>query len=139
MGHRSQRQQVAQSQGMASSQAQIEVTTGRFYTGPIPEPQTLAEYERINPGLADRIIKMAEKEQGHRHKVENRRSWGQILLTLLAQFFGFIISVLAISYGAFLIYHDKPVGGLASLISGVVLLVGAFIFRRSRAIPQARQ
>lgn len=118
---------------------QTQVQVERFYTGPIPEPQALAAYENINPGLATRIVTMAEKEQGHRHKIENRRNWAQILTTLLGQVFGFIISTLAIGLGGFLLYYDKPVGGFVSLVSGVVMLAGAFIYRRNRATPQATQ
>lgn len=33
---------------------------GVFHQGPLPPPQLLAEYERAHPGLADRIVRMAE-------------------------------------------------------------------------------
>src|SRR5207302_6355051 len=102
---------------MAPPQTQVQVTAGHFYTGPIPEPQALAAYEQINVGLANRIVTMAEKEQGHRHKIENRRNWAQILITFLGQVFGFVISVMTIGLGGFLLYHDKAVGGFISLVS----------------------
>lgn len=37
------------------------VIRGEMYSGPIPPPEALARYEEIQPGAADRIIKMAEK------------------------------------------------------------------------------
>jgi uncharacterized membrane protein len=80
---------------------------------------------------------LAEKEQGHRHRIENRRNWAQIAITLLGQLFGFVIAVLTIGIGGFLLYKDKQVAGFVSLVSGVVMLVGAFIYRRNRATPQA--
>lgn len=33
------------------------------YSGPIPPPQALREFEEVCPGLADRIVRMAEKTQ----------------------------------------------------------------------------
>jgi uncharacterized membrane protein len=142
-GFRSQREQVskaqmAKQQFQPATQTQVQVAQ-RFYTGPIPEPEALAEYERINSGLANRIVTMAEKEQGHRHRIENRRNWAQISITLLGQILGFLISVLTIGIGGLLLYNDKQLGGFVSLVSGVVMLAGAFIYRRTRATPQATQ
>lgn len=45
------------------------VTTTSF-SGPLPHPDLLAGYEISVPGAADRIIKMAEEEQSHRHLIE---------------------------------------------------------------------
>jgi uncharacterized membrane protein len=40
------------------------------FSGPLPPPAILREYDEISPGAADRIIAMAEKEQSHRHSWE---------------------------------------------------------------------
>ncbi|MDE0291964.1 MAG: DUF2335 domain-containing protein [Candidatus Dadabacteria bacterium] len=37
-----------------------------FFSGPLPPPQFLKEYEEILPGSADRIVALAENEQGIR-------------------------------------------------------------------------
>jgi hypothetical protein len=36
------------------------------YHGPIPPPALFRQFEEILPGVADRILRMAEKEQDHR-------------------------------------------------------------------------
>jgi uncharacterized membrane protein len=46
-----------------------------FYQGIIPKPEDLAEYEKISPGFADRIIKMTETEIIHRRGLEKRITW----------------------------------------------------------------
>ena len=38
------------------------VMRSEMYSGPIPPPEALARYEEIQPGAADRILKMAEKQ-----------------------------------------------------------------------------
>ena len=42
------------------------------FSGPLPPPDLLGQYDAILPGLADRIVKMAEKQESHRHELENR-------------------------------------------------------------------
>ena len=50
----------------------------QFYTGPLPDPKSLREYDQFMPGLAERIIKMAELEQACKIKAieqdQNRNS-----------------------------------------------------------------
>jgi uncharacterized membrane protein len=38
--------------------------------GPLPAPDLLAKYEEIQPGLVNRIVKMAEDESEHRRWME---------------------------------------------------------------------
>jgi len=40
------------------------------FHGPIPHPDILERYEHIVPGSADRLIRMAEEESSHRHRLE---------------------------------------------------------------------
>ncbi len=37
------------------------------FSGPLPHPQILAQYNQAVPNAADRIIKMAESQSNHRH------------------------------------------------------------------------
>lgn len=43
-----------------------------MHHGPLPDPQTLADYEALFPGTANRIFSMAEADQ--RHRIESERS-----------------------------------------------------------------
>jgi len=43
-----------------------------IHSGPLPPPQDFAEYEQTLPGVADRILSMAEKQAGHRQALENK-------------------------------------------------------------------
>lgn len=44
------------------------------YSGPIPPPDIIKDYENILPGSADRIISMAEKQADHRRDIEKNSS-----------------------------------------------------------------
>ena len=52
--------------------------TETFYTGPLPPPELLASYEKVHPGLADRLVKMVEEELKHRHEHESRALTAEI-------------------------------------------------------------
>ena len=58
----------------------------RIYSGPLPPPQMLKEYEGICPGAADRIISLAEKRTGL-HGTGQRY---EFICTIVGQTFGFI-------------------------------------------------
>lgn len=113
----------------AQQQQQVQIH-GRFYTGPIPQAGELQSYENISSGMADRIVAMAEKEQIHRHGEERSYNTRESRLKSLGMIMGFILAALAMIIGWNLLAHDKDAGGFTSLISGIVLLVGAFIFKR---------
>lgn len=45
----------------------------KTHSGPIPDPGTLAEYDALLPGAAERILRMAEKQQVSRIDNEQRQ------------------------------------------------------------------
>jgi uncharacterized membrane protein len=111
--------------------ARITVATEHF--GPLPPPDMLAEYEQFVPGLAERIIRMAEiplemgrDQMDHRHELENRvirsdirRSWAGLAIAT-------VLSLLVLGGGIFLSYEGKEIAGLGSVIVGVAALAAVF-------------
>ena len=55
-----------------------------FFEGPLPPPDTLAQYEKILPGIADRIVKMAESEQQARHAAISQDAQNKAALVNIA-------------------------------------------------------
>lgn len=88
----------------------IMVIRSETYSGPIPPPRALAEYEQIQPGAADRILKMAEKQQDHRMSLEKQAVLGQLQQSKRGQLFGFIIVfvcvAVAICFASFFQMYD---------------------------------
>lgn len=61
-------------QGSASQPVSItnaKITT-RQYSGPLPPPEILEDYERLLPGATARVFQHMEKEQDHRHAMDSR-------------------------------------------------------------------
>ncbi len=86
----------------------------------------LDDYNAVLPGLAERIVTMAEKEQGHYHVMDRvymgLRFFGQIAALALA--------LAGIFIGADLIRDGHDVEGLATVIAALAPIVGAFLYRQ---------
>ncbi len=102
------------------------------FSGPLPPPEILAGYDKILPGAAERILKMAETQSSHRQEMEKKIIGSEIFQANCGMIFAFIIVLIAIIIGAVLIYLDRPVGGLISLIAAVGIIVGSFILGRKQ-------
>ncbi len=97
------------------------------WSGPLPPPAALEQFERSSPGAADRILSMAEKEEEHRHEQErgmlksdtSARSRGQVMAFLLA-----LITILG---GIWLISDGKGIEGLIAVLTPLAGLVGLFL------------
>lgn len=107
-------------------------------TRPIPSAKILEQYNCILPSAADRIISMAEREQEHGHKMQEKLVDSQILdrkqertEKRLGQIFGLTIGVVAILAGSATVILKSSIagevaGGLIGL-SGVSGLVSVFV------------
>lgn len=123
-----------------------EVTVQRsFYQGPIPPPEALEKYEKISPGFANRIVKMAEVEQEHRHKIEKeiieaqkKDSQCEYQEARVGQFCGFIIGVIAIVGGVYTSVNGAPFAGGVIGFSGVGGLVATFVYGR-KSVPNLKE
>lgn len=95
-----------------------------MYSGPIPPPQTLHEYNQIDPTFAERIMKMAETQACHRQNMEKTMIGSSSRDSVLGIVSGFIIGMTSIISSYFLGVNGQPllsgiigVGGLSGLVS----------------------
>lgn len=51
---------------------QVQVSHQKLHQGPLPAPEDLKHYDDLLPGAAERIFRMAEIEQQHRHEQESK-------------------------------------------------------------------
>jgi uncharacterized membrane protein len=109
------------------------------FSGPLPPPEALAEYEQISPGFADRIITMAEKEQVHRHQQEDERWPVQKKLLSRGQVFAFILSLSIVVGGIWLLMKDKQIAGFVTLMGAIGVVAGPFIYQLRAKRKQAAQ
>ncbi len=87
-----------------------------YYSGPLPPPAMMREYEAILPGSADRILSLAERQQKQRALYENR-----------GMLFGFLAVLVLMGLSAFLASLGLASASVAVIIGGIVSGAGAFI------------
>ena len=110
---------------------------GVQYSGPIPPPAMLEQYNHIVPGAAERILKMAEEQSAHRRSLEKKAIDTDSRNSTIG-----IVSALFITLSAFaVVAYAITVGQkeIAQIIGGTVIvsLAGAFIYgTRSRRLER---
>lgn len=99
----------------------------KLHSGPLPDADTLIKYDSVIPSGADRIMKMAEKQQNHRISIESSVISSQSFQSRLGQIFGLIIGLAGIGCGTYLASIGQDVVG--GIIAGgtVVSLVSVFV------------
>lgn len=109
-------------------------------SGPIPPPQILKGYGDVDPTFPQRILKMAEDEQSHRHDMERQTLDVQKddlkrdrMEARLGQVFALIIGLAAIIGGAVASIMGAQWTGSIIGGGGVIGLVAVFIKGRQYA------
>ncbi len=122
--------------------SQRSIQTTSTTQGPIPSGAELQRYESVMPGAADRIFKMAETNQTHRHAIEAKVVDGNVTSQARGQLFAFILSLVIVAAGGVLLYLGKTSTGLWLILGDVsviatVFIGGKLIQRKERAERRA--
>ena len=101
------------------------------FSGPIPQPEVLRDYEHVLPGLAERIVRWTEDEASHRRAVERslvQLSWGGLWSALLLAF-------TTILGGMLLAWYGRNVVGMTGVMGALAGLVIVFLAGQRRPVP----
>ena len=116
------------------------------FSGPLPPPAILKQYNEAVAGAADRILAMAEREGEHRRAIEllALEHNAKILRhtardILIGQVFAFIISLGFLTIAAYAIDLGNPLAGTILSTIGIGGIVSAFIFGRSGPTKSDKQ
>lgn len=106
----------------------------------------LKQYEAMLPGLANRIIAMAEQEAAHRRKIEEDIVKAQLkdaekyrVAEIVGQVCGLIIGITAIGGATYSAVHGAQWTGGFIGTAGVTGLVTAFILGRTLQMRQRKE
>lgn len=108
--------------------AQLISKVSMQYSGPLPMALEFGKYEEITPGAGDRILGMAERQSQHRQELEKHAVLSQFRLAGKGQWFGFVLGLVGLIGGFYLISIDKDATGIASLVGTVSAFAGAYIY-----------
>lgn len=117
-------------ESLQKRQAGVVQLQAASFSGPLPLPSLLAQYNEIIPNGAERIMVMAERQSAHRERLEARVVEGNVANQTRGSYFAFVIALVALLGGFSLIYEGKSGEGLAAIISSVSGLVGVFVYAK---------
>lgn len=106
--------------------------TYEYHKGPLPPAETLAKYNDVIPGAAERIITMAEQQVIHRHILEKKVIDSDINNSRLGLHYGLIIGLVAILGGILCVVLGNEIGGGIIGGTGVTGLVSVFVYGSSQ-------
>ncbi|MFN6133841.1 MAG: DUF2335 domain-containing protein [Synechococcaceae cyanobacterium] len=110
------------------NQGPLAVEASYSFMGPIPPPGILAGYNNVIPNGADRVIKMAEQEQAHRHNIETTIVGKESFEKRVGLVFAFILALSVLGVSSYLlIFTEKSRYGLTVFIIELGGLVWAFL------------
>jgi uncharacterized membrane protein len=102
-----------------------------FFAGPIPPPEILARYNDVVPNGAERILAMAERQSSHRESIETRIVDGNLKIQAQGNTRAFILALVIISGGIYLMATGQSGWGFAAIISSIASLVSVFAIAKS--------
>lgn len=99
-----------------------------MYSGPLPPPSDLAQYDAIVPGMAERLLTKFEQQGAHRMSLEThvihsdatRANWG------LAAAFVFGLALLGAS--VYLIVNGYEMAGIVAIVTEFLTYGGLFLY-----------
>ncbi|AOZ99605.1 DUF2335 domain-containing protein [Flavobacterium commune] len=103
------------------------IVSFKHHSGPLPDPETLTQYNQIITDGANRIMLMAEKQQNHRIELEKQAVTSQLSQSKKGQIFGFIITLLIVGCGTYLAVNGHEKTGIVLIGTTLVALAGIFV------------
>lgn len=101
------------------------------FSGPFPHPALLAKYYEVIPNGAERIMAMAERQSTHRENLETLVVAGNVKAQARGTMYAFIICVIALVAGFYLVHEGRNVAGFASIVGAMGGVLGTFIYSRN--------
>ncbi len=122
----------------------VDATTRRVtvssvaYSGPIPPPSMLREYEDVCPGSAKLLIENFDRQSKHRQSLESRHQWHSQARSWGGLASGTLLGIGSLLLAAFMSYNGQSLVSAATFISAVAALCGTFYYGRRSQLQDAR-
>lgn len=112
-----------------------------MFIGPLPSPECLRAYGEVIPNLPETLINNFQTESAHRRacekkeiELEERYLEHTIWAGKAGMVMAFVLSLLLIVGGFFLIYIGKDVIGVIAALVGIIPALGKYFMPRSKPL-----
>lgn len=109
------------------------------FSGPLPPPEMLKQYNDAFDGCAERIVAMAERQSDHRQSLETTVIRGNTRNETLGLIAASFLGITAIICGYLLVDHGKDAQGFSLILGTIGTLAGIFIWGRHRQEKERKQ
>lgn len=102
-----------------------------YYSGPLPPPEMMRDYEEILPGSADRILSSAERRQRDLARYE-----------LLGLILAFLVAMALIALSAYAISLGSLAASIGVIVASIASVAGTFVYSnrsRRQALRERRE
>lgn len=99
-----------------------------FYSGPLPSPRVLREFDEVVPGSARRLIDRFEKQSDHRMAMEEKNLDASIDRANRGLVAGLIVVVLALATALILGLNGQEVAAAAIGGGSLATVAGVFVY-----------
>lgn len=117
-------------ESISKRRARVVQTVSTNYIGPLPPPDMLEHYGRIQPDLVERILRMTEDEARHRRDLELRLITDMATEKRRGQWLGVGIALAALGVAAFALWQGHEWAAAVIGTTTVVGLAGVFVLER---------
>lgn len=119
-------------QNQQSRKGNVSVSQTSIYSGKLPSPEMMQQYNIVDPNFANRILTMSEEEQRHIHKIENK----QLTVSVTMAIFGIVAGLISLGTLCYLLYLaiEKQNTEISLGITGIMATVIAiFVINRKKS------
>ncbi len=117
-------------------QALLQITHQQHFSGPMPPPHLLAEYEKLVPGISKELFTGVQEDSKHIRTMESGALSAKRIESVLGQVFGFLIGLFAIGCGTYAAVNEAQLAGGFIGGGGVAALVAVFVLGKKPTPPQ---
>jgi uncharacterized membrane protein len=100
------------------------------YSGQLPHPKHLREFNELIPNGAERIMALTEQQTAHRISNEKNIVKRTLNQSSAGQWMAFILAILAGAAGFYLTMQDHPIVGGAMIAAPVMGMIKHFLFTK---------
>lgn len=87
-------------------------------------------YEEVFPGAADRILRIAESESAHRHRIESRIVTVHGVTAVAGVVIGGVLGLAGIGGGVYIAVQGSSLEGAGLALLSLASLVGVFVYQQ---------